>query len=240
MDKKNPKVCLLGASFGTSNMGVNALTAGTLKAFFERYPKGELFLFDYGKESVAYNFQTNDRKVTVRLVNIRFSKKFYLSNNIALLIVLALFSKFIPIGRIRKKILSSNFCLRQVAEADIVVSMAGGDSFSDIYGLSRLLYVSLPQILALLMGKKLVLLPQTIGPFKGTVAKGIARMILKRAAMIYSRDREGLGETRDLIGSNYSDEKVRFCYDVGFVVDPVLPNSMDIDGLPGGEAGTLW
>lgn len=232
MGIKSPTICLLGASFDTSNMGVNALTAGTLKAFFEQYPDGDLFLFDYGKKGLTYNFQMSDSIIPVQLVNIRFSKKFYLKNNVALLIALALFARCMPFNRIRKKIISSNFWLNRVAEADIVVSMAGGDSFSDIYGISRFLYVSLPQIVALLLGNKLVLLPQTIGPFKGVVSKTIARKILQRSAMIYSRDYTGLRETRDLVGLSYPNEKVRFCYDVGFVVDSVKPSAMDLAGLP--------
>ena len=189
-------------------------------------------MLDYGKNGLTYHFQIGNSKVPVQLVNIRFSKKFYLKNNIAWLIALALIARFTPFCQIREKVISRNYWLSRVAEADIVVSMAGGDSFSDIYGIVRLLYISLPQFLAIILGKKLILLPQTIGPFKGAVAKLIAKIILRRAAVIYSRDFEGLGETKDLIGPGYTDEKVRFCYDVGFVVDPVMPSEMDLDGLP--------
>jgi polysaccharide pyruvyl transferase WcaK-like protein len=75
-------------------------------------------------------------------------------------------------------------------------------------------------------------LPQTIGPFKGAIAKTIARVILQRARVIYSRDHAGLGETRDLLGSRNNNGKIRFCYDVGFVVDPMIPDGMNLDGLP--------
>jgi polysaccharide pyruvyl transferase WcaK-like protein len=234
MNKMNPKICLLGASFGTNNMGVNALTAGTLKAFFEHYPGGEMFLLDYGKKEITCDFQLGDSLIPVQLVNIRFSKKFYLKNNIAWLIALALFARSIPSRKARKHVISGNYWLSRVAEADIVVSMAGGDSFSDIYGMGRLLYVALPQILALILGKKLVFLPQTIGPFKGAAAKMIARIIMRRAVVIYSRDREGIGDAKALLGAGSADGKVRFCYDVGFVVDPVKPRGMDLDGLQEG------
>ena len=166
--------------------------------------------------------------IPVQLINIRFSKTFYLKNNIALLIMLALLAKLIPFRRLREKIISLNFWLSRVANADIIASMAGGDSFSDIYGFGRLLYVSLPQFLALVLGKKIVVLPQTIGPFKSGVAKAIAKVILRRASVIYSRDHAGVGETRDLIGLKDADEKVRFCYDVGFVLDPVRPKHVGL------------
>ena len=228
MENKHPTICLLGASFGARNMGVNALTAGTLKAFIKRYSQGELFLLDYGKEEVTFNVEMAGEVIPVQLANIRFSKKFYLKNNIALLLMLALFARLIPFRRLGKKMIARNFWLSRVADVDIVVSMAGGDSFSDIYGLGRLLYVSLPQLLALALGKKMVVLPQTIGPFKSALAKAIAKTILRRAVLIYSRDHAGVGETRDLIGLRDADEKVRFCYDVGFVLDPVKPKNMGL------------
>lgn len=228
MENKNPTICLLGVSFGANNMGMNALTAGTLKAFIKRYPQGKLFLLEYGKEQVTFNVEMAGEVIPVQLINIRFSKKFYLKNNIALLLMLALFARLIPFGQLGKKMIARNFWLSRVADADIVASMAGGDSFSDIYGLSRLLYVSLPQLLALVLGKRLVVLPQTIGPFKSAVAKTIARAILRRAVLIYSRDHEGVAGTRELIGSNDTDERVRFCYDVGFVLDPVKPKNVGL------------
>jgi len=232
MEKKIPKVCFIGASFETGNMGVSALTSGTLKAFYDRYPNGELFLLDYGEKGLTYKFQSGESIKIVKLVNIRFSKKLYLKNNIALLILFALFTRCIPFRDVTNKLISKNFCLRQITEADVVLSIAGGDSFSDIYGMRRLFYIALPQILVQILGKKYALLPQTIGPFKGKVAKVIAKTILRGAAIVYSRDYEGLKVTKDLIDSDTSDQRSRFCYDVGFIVDPVPPLEMDLDDLP--------
>lgn len=207
-------------------MGMNALTAGTLKAFITRYRQGEMFILEYAKEPVTFHIKMIGEVIPVQLINIRFSKKFYLKNNIALLLMLALFARLIPIQSLRNKLVAQNFWLSRVSGADIVASMAGGDSFSDIYGLGRLLYVSLPQILALVLGKEMVVLPQTIGPFKSAVAKSIAKTILRQATLIYSRDHEGVAETQKLIGSSDTDGKVRFCFDVGFVLDPVKPKNM--------------
>jgi colanic acid/amylovoran biosynthesis protein len=226
MENKNPTICLLGASFGANNMGMNALTAGTLKSFIERYPQGKLFLLEYGRELITFDVEMAGEVVSVQLINIRFSKKFYLKNNIAWLLMLACFARLLSIGQLGQSIIARSFCLSRVADADIVVSLAGGDSFSDTYGLSRLLYVSLPQLLAIVLGKKMVVLPQTIGPFNSAVAKIIAKTILRRAMLIYSRDHEGVTETRKLIGSSDRNGKVRFCYDVGFVLDPVRPKNM--------------
>lgn len=229
MEKNNLKICLLGASFGTNNMGVNALTMGTIKSLFYRFPYAELFLLDYGEEKKSYMFESDGRKIPVQIENMRFSKKFYLRNNIALLLVISLVARLVPSKKIKKRLLYGNPCLKRLSEASIVASIAGGDSFSDIYGIGRFFYVALPQLLALFMGKKLVLLPQTIGPYKGIVATMVAKYILKEADIVYSRDYEGVEEVRTLLGyRGDSNVKVRFCYDVGFVLDPVRPVNMNL------------
>ncbi|MBI2400635.1 MAG: polysaccharide pyruvyl transferase family protein, partial [Deltaproteobacteria bacterium] len=130
---------------------------------------------------------------------------------------------------VRRWIIGSNPYLREIDEADMAASIAGGDSFSDIYGLSRFFYVALPQVLILLMGKPLVQLPQTIGPFASKLPRAIARAILKHSSVIYSRDYPGLLETRKILGITGKNERIRFCYDMGFVLDPVVPNALLIE-----------
>ena len=229
MENKNPKICLLGASFGTNNMGVNALTAGTIKSVFHQFPHAELFLLDYGRERTSHVVEIDRRQIVVQLENMRFSKKVYLRNNITMLLWLSLIVRLVPFGKLKKKLVSGNPCLKRLSEASFVISMAGGDSFSDIYGLERFFYVSLPLFLALFMRRRLVLLPQTIGPFKGTVAKNVARYILRKADLIYSRDYQGLDDTRNLLGSGSRNiDKIRFCYDMGFTLAPVRPMNMNL------------
>jgi polysaccharide pyruvyl transferase WcaK-like protein len=77
--------------------------------------------------------------------------------------------------------------------------------------------VALPQILVLLMGKPLMLLPQTIGPFKSSMGRMVARYILKRALKVYSRDKEGLDKVREIAPA--TRDRLAFCYDMGFVLE---------------------
>lgn len=230
--QKIQKIILLGATFSTNNMGVGALTAGTIKSILHLFPDAKIFLFDYGKEPLTYKQKINDQDVTIQLINIRFSKKVYLKNNIALLMLYSLILKLVPLRRVKAKMVAGNFYLRHISESDIIASIAGGDSFSDIYGLGRFFYVVLPQLLCLFMGKRLVLLPQTLGPFNGNIAKSIARYIMNRSNIIYSRDYQGIKEVQELLEFNINNNKLRFCYDVGFVVDPVKPETINIEGFP--------
>jgi colanic acid/amylovoran biosynthesis protein len=213
-------IILLGAGFSTPNMGVWALASGAIASALHSFPDAKIYLLDYDKEPARYAVKHPNGTTDVELINIRFSKKLFLQNNIARLILTALILRLVPSRRLRDSIINRNPYLKAVNQADIIGSIAGGDSFSDIYGLARLIYVSLPQILVFLMGKPLVLLPQTLGPFKSVFAKAIARYIVRRAQRVYSRDDEGLSTASELIGEGHG--KVQFCYDMGFALEPQI------------------
>jgi polysaccharide pyruvyl transferase WcaK-like protein len=226
MSSQRIKFCVLGASFGNPNLGVGALMAGVVTSILARYPNAAISILDYAYEPSVQQFRSAAQSVPVQVVNIRFSKKFYLANNVAFLIILSLLLKLVPSKALRRRLTRKNATLRHIEEADAVVSIAGGDSFSDIYGWERLIYVSLPQILILCSGKELVLLPQTLGPFQSTFAKMTAKLILRRARVSCSRDRESIREASVLLGKEAS-AKLRLCYDVGFVVQPIRPAQLE-------------
>jgi polysaccharide pyruvyl transferase WcaK-like protein len=225
------KVCILGATFDTANMGVSMLTAGAIRCVVRRFPDAQITICDYGYEGKEIPFTYQGRIIPVELLNFRFSKKFYLPNNVAFLILLIAVYRLVPLAPVRRKLLLWNRYLNDLMESDLVLSIAYGDSFSDIYGLGRLLYVSLPQILMLLAGKRFVMLPQTIGPFRSRIGKAIARCILSRSEIVYSRDHMGLDALRGLIGAKQGETKFRFCYDLAFEVDPKPPVLVDVEGL---------
>ena len=171
------------------------------------------------------------------LVNLRFSKKLFLPNNVAYLLVLSALFKCVS-SRMQEKMLARNRWLALICKADLAVAVSGGDSFSDIYGLGRFFYMSLPQILVTILGKRLLLLPQTIGPFKGRLSRLVAQFLMNRAEMIYSRDFEGVRESRKLLRQGIADSKVRFCYDMGFILEPRRPRDIDLIGLDQTRLGT--
>lgn len=220
MSERKVTVCVLGAALNTGNMGVSALASGTVTAATRCFPGGRVFLLDYGREPESYMVQTPDGPAQVDLVNIRFSKKFWLRNNIARLLLTAMLARLIPRAW-RVKLLAKNPSLKAILEADIVASLAGGDSFSDIYGMGRLLYVALPQVLVLQLGKPLVMLPQTLGPFKGRMARALAGYLMRRSQVVYSRDQASLSEARPLM--NGQATKLRFSHDMAFVMQAVSP-----------------
>ncbi len=231
--EKNTKVLLLGASLSTRNMGVGALASGAVRCIKKRYPASDIFLLDYGKEEATYNLCFDGRNVLVQLVNLRFSKNIFLRNHVLMLVFLALAMRMIPSKGFKDAVLRRNPHLLRVFEADIAFSIAGGDSFSDIYGFERLLYVTLPQALVIAARKRLVLLPQTLGPFKGGLARALARFIMDRAEAVYSRDYSSMVEAREILGLRGPSDKVMFGYDLGFLLEPSKPSELKLDSWPG-------
>ena len=224
MNQEPVKVCILGASFRCGG-SIGALTGGIIRSILSWSPDAEITLLDYGDEEDSVLHLHEGRPVSISIANIRFSKKFYLKNNIALLLLKALFLRVLP-AHTRAKVIGSNPALRGIQEAQIVGSIAGGDSFSDIYGIPRFFYISLPQLLVLIIGKPLVQLPQTYGPFKGRVVRTIARQILKHSALVYSRETNGFHHVERL-GLKTNSPKWGFCYDLGCVLEPAPPTDFD-------------
>ena len=133
------KVCILGATFDTANMGVSMLAAGAIRCVSRSFPEAEIILCDYARDGRVVNFQFDGKRILVRFVNIRFSKKLYLANNVAFLILLVCLYRVVP-GSIRRRLVLRNAYLKEIVESDLFVSIAYGDSFSDIYGMARLVY----------------------------------------------------------------------------------------------------
>ncbi len=215
------KLVLSGAPFNTGNLGVSALASGTVAALHHAFEGAEIRFLDYGREPKISRARRGEETVPIETINLRFSKKPWQSNHVARLLAQAAVLRLLPLPRLRGWMTRKNPWLRDICEARFHLAIAGGDSFSDIYGMRRLFYMTLPQILVLWLGKPLVLLPQTYGPFKSRAARGVARYILRRARLIYSRDQAGLKVVGELLGQ--ADHRARFAYDMGFALEPLPP-----------------
>src|SRR5699024_695404 len=63
-----------------------------------------------------------------------------------------------------------------------------GDSFADIYGLARLITMSMVQECARAAGAPIVMAPQTIGPLTTRRGRLLARWNLRRSRLVVARD----------------------------------------------------
>lgn len=216
---------LLGAPFSTDNMGVGALAMGALSILLRAAPRARIAFLDYGRESEATSVDVDGRRLKIPLINLRFSWKPFLPNNVVLVLALAFLASALPPG-VRRVLISSNRILAQVDAAHSAFSVSGGDSFSDIYGVGRFFYVVFPQLIAILLGKPLVLLPQTIGPFDRSLPRCVARFLLRRASLVFTRDAGGVDDLRRFLGPSVEASKLRFSHDMGFAVLPRRPRSL--------------
>jgi polysaccharide pyruvyl transferase WcaK-like protein len=231
MGSSNIKVCLLGASFDTGNLGVSALAESSIKIILNRWPDAEVTLLDSGRVVGEEQLRIGGKDLRVKKLPIRFCRNVFLENHFIVFCFYGLLFKVFRGERFKRFCARRNAGIRSMLEADMVADITGGDSFSDIYGMRRFILGFLRKWLVLLFNKDLIMLPQTYGPFKRPMARVMARYILRRAKLIYSRDQAGIEYVNSLLGS-CGNGKVRFAPDVAFVLDARKPRHLDIEPSP--------
>ncbi|NTW38910.1 MAG: polysaccharide pyruvyl transferase family protein [Cellulomonadaceae bacterium] len=93
-----------------------------------------------------------------------------------------------PRSLVRERVTGKAGLLRWLASYDVVVDTRAGDSFADIYGLGRLTTMTLLAEWASQAGTRVVLGPQTIGPFDTRRGTLMGRRSLRRADVVMARD----------------------------------------------------
>ena len=219
----------MGVSLATYNMGVSALTASLVKIFRHVLSDVEFSLL-IGNRSSAPQVLVDAQENTLQLnvVNYRLSPKARYYEHILWIFLMAVLCRIIPMKSVQKAIVRRTPFLHDLVQADYIGDIRGGDSFSDIYGLPKLIVGSMPAIIALLMKKDLILLPQTYGPYDTMPGRAIARYIIGHASRILSRDRAGIGVVSDLMGNGFMKDII-FCPDVAFMLDSRKPRQLDIE-----------
>lgn len=97
-----------------------------------------------------------------------------------------------------RSLLNPRGCWSQFGSVDCVLDIGAGDSFAEIYGLKRFMFLWLTKVMAIARGKPLLLSPQTIGPFTRTPYRQLARYALVKAETVVARDQASLEALRSL------------------------------------------
>ena len=126
------RVCLLGHSSNSDNLGVGALTASQVA-----------ILRDAAREA--------DLDLHIVIMDWKDPRAPYVTGDDI---------EIIPCSG--KDLLNPFKYFRQLRRADIVIDIGGGDSFADIYGFSRLFKMSLARYQTLLAGRPLILAPPNL------------------------------------------------------------------------------
>lgn len=225
--EKKIKICLLGASFETGNLGVSALAESSIKVILRKWPKAEIILFGCGFEYRRENRDIAGKKVSIVSVPVRFSKNIFLRHHFIWMFFLALFVKVLPCMRLKNAIAAKNKCFRELYEIDFAADITGGDSFSDIYGFKRFMLGFLVKWLVISIGKDYILLPQTYGPFNSFLCRKMAAFIFRKAKVAYSRDVKGIECANNLLVEKDAT-KIKFCPDMAFVLDCQVSQNVDL------------
>lgn len=105
-----------------------------------------------------------------------------------------------------------HFRIKDLLGFDYIFDLAEGDSFADIYGDFRFFRIYNSKRLFAFLGKKQVLLPQTIGPFSNPVREKSAKAIMQKMEMVISRDKKSFDYTANFLPA----DKIAEMIDVAF------------------------
>jgi len=142
-----------------------------------------------------------------------------------------------PFDGLKRYLARRSATLKVLLDSRLFVDITGGDSFSDIYGLGRFVQSFLIRMLPLMLGKDLILFPQTYGPFKRALSRSMARYVLRRSRRIYSRDQAGLDFVKELLKHIDSQDRIAFAPDVALLLEPRRPAVLDVEGLDAAQDG---
>jgi len=214
MNAPSLKTCVFGASPGTGNQGVDALCWSTLNGLAERGCT-DLHVFGFGAGTQPAVIQRAGAATPFLLHGFSVGRRVWRSNHL---------------GRARLAAaagLRRNALLRTVAGADLVVDVSGGDSFTDLYGSARFRETIAPKEIALRLGRQLVLLPQTYGPFQSVRSQSAARRVIGAATLAYARDPDSFLRLRELMGERFDPARHREGVDLAFGLEPREPGALE-------------
>jgi colanic acid/amylovoran biosynthesis protein len=223
------RVCLMGAPFDTNNRGVSALASSLVRLVVEATPGARISIFMGNPSSYTKEVNFAGKEVSVNVINCRLSPRAKLQEHIFFLLFLTILTRLMPSSRLRRRIVHWSSRLEDLYACDFIGAINGGDSFSDIYGLSRFVGGMIPLIMIILLGKNLTLLPQTYGPYNSRLARSIARWVIKRSSPVLSRDMDGISLVRDLLKDDADKVPVAFCPDVAFTLPSLSPNKVTVN-----------
>lgn len=114
----------------------------------------------------------------------------------------------------------------KLSSVDVFFDVAGGDSFTDLYGVARFQLINAIKEEAVQRGKPLILLPQTYGPFRDKKTEVVARDYILYSKQAWARDVYSYQLMQDVLGGDFDPEIHRCGVDMAFLL-PVVPS----DGL---------
>lgn len=101
---------------------------------------------------------------------------------------------------------------RAIADCDLILDIGAGEVTSDIYGPEFSFSVFCSRMAALAQHKRIILSPQTIGPFRNLYLQSLAEQVIRRCERTFTRD----GESFRFLEEIGVVERVEECVDLAF------------------------
>lgn len=202
-------ITLLNAAPDTGNQGVSALCLSALAGLAAR-KAGPLAVADHGRGVRACDMGV----AQVSRLGLTHNRRFWRGDSLATVRMLA------RIGG------GPSASARMIAGSRAILDVSGGDSFTDLYGPHRFRAMVLTKRLALDNGLPLILLPQTLGPFRDAANRAEAVAILAAARAVWVRDAASFDFLRDALGARFDPSRHRLGLDMAVALPTRAPEGL--------------
>ncbi|HEX2029451.1 MAG TPA: polysaccharide pyruvyl transferase family protein [Nitriliruptorales bacterium] len=214
-----PSLCLFGAPEDSGNLGVTALAHATLTGIARTFPGAEVTVFDNGLGASRRSLRVDGASLSYQRCGARLSRRYHRRESLWNMRLSARLGGLANPGSMA------------ILAADAILDVSGGDSFSDLYGPGRLHWVLAPKQLVLDLGRRLVLLPQTYGPFTAPESRAAAAAVVRAADSAWARDARSFLALQDLLGDAFEPARHHEGVDVAFALEPSLPPAPQRDEI---------
>lgn len=209
-------ITLLGAAPNTGNQGVSALCYSAVAGLSQRGISA-IDVADHGRGHRSEVWAFGGKISDIGLIGLTNNKRLWRGDCLRTVAALA------RIGGL------GNAAARTILASQAVLDVSGGDSFTDLYGEKRFQAMCRTKRLALDNGRPLILLPQTLGPFRNPAKKAEAVEILRRAHAIWVRDQKSFDFLKRELGEAFDPAR----HYLGVDMAVLLPQTAPIADLPG-------
>lgn len=227
--ERRKRVALLGIAISSGNRGVLALGASVaaLCVGDDENTDVVLLLNHDRTETVRYRVAHGVREYPV--IPCRMSPQSRFCDHLFAIVTAAFLHWLIPLRSWRRFLQRKFPWIREVAGAEFVGDIRGGDSFSDIYGMTRFHIGFLMAWSVILVRGEIVQFPQTYGPYKARRARWLASYLLRRSSVIIARDTASQAVAAQLIKPT---QHVGLSPDVAFSMLPEVPPHIELQPPP--------
>jgi colanic acid/amylovoran biosynthesis protein len=214
MPTDKTSLCLFGASPNTGNQGVNALCWSALQGIGVR-SDAALHVFRYGDGPKRDFVPGSTPTLFFDFEGMAGGRRFWRKNHLWRARMSA---------RAR---LTQNPIVQVVKNSGAVLDVSGGDSFTDMYGAGRFKDIIAPKKLAIKLRRRLILLPQTYGPFASRHNESTARNLIDGATLAYARDSDSYEMLRNILGKQFDPTRHREGVDLAFGLQAEKPKKLE-------------